>query len=138
MSGTAPLRGPAERRRGVGVVPCWNGLVAGARAERRRGVGVVPCWNGLVAGARAERRRGVGGNEVLLHAGFSASCACTARTACPPNWLRSAATAFMVGESSCREEKRANSDRSEEHTSELQSRQYLVCRLLLEKKKKKR
>src|SRR3712207_7040706 len=27
-------------------------------------------------------------------------------------------------------------ERSEEHTSELQSRQYLVCRLLLEKKKK--
>src|SRR3712207_8404435 len=32
---------------------------------------------------------------------------------------------------------RARADgRSEEHTSELQSRQYLVCRLLLEKKKK--
>src|SRR3712207_8400860 len=30
---------------------------------------------------------------------------------------------------------RARSTRSEEHTSELQSRQYLVCRLLLEKKK---
>src|SRR3712207_8811034 len=29
-------------------------------------------------------------------------------------------------------------NRSEEHTSELQSRQYLVCRLLLEKKKNKR
>src|SRR3712207_6858296 len=29
----------------------------------------------------------------------------------------------------------ARPDRSEEHTSELQSRQYLVCRLLLEKKK---
>src|SRR5947209_14276154 len=29
----------------------------------------------------------------------------------------------------------ASSVRSEEHTSELQSRQYLVCRLLLEKKK---
>src|SRR3712207_8767908 len=28
--------------------------------------------------------------------------------------------------------------RSEEHTSELQSRQYLVCRLLLEKKKKRK
>src|SRR3712207_8155048 len=28
--------------------------------------------------------------------------------------------------------------RSEEHTSELQSRQYLVCRLLLEKKKNQR
>src|SRR3712207_7725123 len=31
---------------------------------------------------------------------------------------------------------RAGRERSEEHTSELQSRQYLVCRLLLEKKKK--
>src|SRR3712207_7778808 len=31
----------------------------------------------------------------------------------------------------------AGADRSEEHTSELQSRQYLVCRLLLEKKKNK-
>src|SRR5258707_10832916 len=30
----------------------------------------------------------------------------------------------------------ARRQRSEEHTSELQSRQYLVCRLLLEKKKK--
>src|SRR3712207_7215647 len=30
----------------------------------------------------------------------------------------------------------AQPGRSEEHTSELQSRQYLVCRLLLEKKKK--
>src|SRR5258707_9357190 len=31
----------------------------------------------------------------------------------------------------------AEAQRSEEHTSELQSRQYLVCRLLLEKKKTK-
>src|SRR5438445_4452697 len=35
-------------------------------------------------------------------------------------------------ESPCRSRR---SPRSEEHTSELQSRQYLVCRLLLEKKK---
>src|SRR3712207_7315925 len=35
-----------------------------------------------------------------------------------------------------REEDRQALARSEEHTSELQSRQYLVCRLLLEKKKK--
>src|SRR3712207_6871131 len=34
-------------------------------------------------------------------------------------------------------ELRQPTTRSEEHTSELQSRQYLVCRLLLEKKKKK-
>src|SRR2546422_5235103 len=33
---------------------------------------------------------------------------------------------------------RATLTRSEEHTSELQSRLHLVCRLLLEKKKKKR
>src|SRR3712207_7788253 len=33
------------------------------------------------------------------------------------------------------EERISNLERSEEHTSELQSRQYLVCRLLLEKKK---
>src|SRR3712207_8265486 len=34
-----------------------------------------------------------------------------------------------------RPRRRSRSTRSEEHTSELQSRQYLVCRLLLEKKK---
>src|SRR3712207_8258357 len=32
---------------------------------------------------------------------------------------------------------KAQLERSEEHTSELQSRQYLVCRLLLEKKNKR-
>src|SRR5258707_11896830 len=36
-----------------------------------------------------------------------------------------------------RDAHRSQNYRSEEHTSELQSRQYLVCRLLLEKKKKK-
>src|SRR3712207_8282574 len=35
-----------------------------------------------------------------------------------------------------RQHQRRREVRSEEHTSELQSRQYLVCRLLLEKKKK--
>src|SRR3712207_7733934 len=38
----------------------------------------------------------------------------------------------------CRRDRRGTAPatlRSEEHTSELQSRQYLVCRLLLEKKK---
>src|SRR3712207_7856977 len=36
---------------------------------------------------------------------------------------------------SARGDRRRDRGRSEEHTSELQSRQYLVCRLLLEKKK---
>src|SRR3712207_2965969 len=40
-------------------------------------------------------------------------------------WLRGTALGFPIG----------TLPRSEEHTSELQSRQYLVCRLLLEKKK---
>src|SRR3712207_8462944 len=35
----------------------------------------------------------------------------------------------------CAAARRRGRRRSEEHTSELQSRQYLVCRLLLEKKK---
>src|SRR5947209_435350 len=38
-----------------------------------------------------------------------------------------------VGESAMRDSARFHFGRSEEHTSELQSRQYLVCRLLLEK-----
>src|SRR3989442_11569176 len=37
-----------------------------------------------------------------------------------------------------RDPRRRHGPRSEEHTSELQSRPHLVCRLLLEKKKKKR
>src|SRR5258707_8590982 len=44
-----------------------------------------------------------------------------------------------LGGLACRRRHRRSSSevqRSEEHTSELQSRQYLVCRLLLEKKKK--
>src|SRR3712207_8268190 len=45
---------------------------------------------------------------------------------------RSSACRRYRGSSKC---SRGDS-RSEEHTSELQSRQYLVCRLLLEKKKK--
>src|SRR2546423_9966891 len=45
-----------------------------------------------------------------------------ARHSLPRNWRKSS----------------ASSSRSEEHTSELQSLAYLVCRLLLEKKKKRR
>src|SRR5690349_24220879 len=38
----------------------------------------------------------------------------------------------------CRDRRKRKFGRSEEHTSELQSRRDLVCRLLLEKKKKKK
>src|SRR3712207_7566807 len=43
---------------------------------------------------------------------------------------------LLVGTYVTRERARDELVRSEEHTSELQSRQYLVCRLLLEKKKR--
>src|SRR3712207_7248117 len=41
----------------------------------------------------------------------------------------------FIGSEQCFGQLEAVQPRSEEHTSELQSRQYLVCRLLLEKKK---
>src|SRR3712207_8868472 len=47
-----------------------------------------------------------------------------------------AGEAFLLQGGDCAESF-AEHSRSEEHTSELQSRQYLVCRLLLEKKNKK-
>src|SRR3712207_8599821 len=63
---------------------------------------------------------------------------CRARRAPPPRrtrwaapWPRTRARP-ACGSGRCREGRRP--PRSEEHTSELQSRQYLVCRLLLEKK----
>src|SRR5947209_18836218 len=57
--------------------------------------------------------------------------------------LHDALPIYRTGEASCipaRDGARYSPRRarSEEHTSELQSRQYLVCRLLLEKKKKKK
>src|SRR3712207_7997497 len=53
------------------------------------------------------------------------------RTCCSS--ARGCASAAGSTRARCR---RTSCSRSEEHTSELQSRQYLVCRLLLEKKKK--
>src|SRR5690606_39545527 len=49
---------------------------------------------------------------------------------CPPAQAASAVSSYACGR-----ERGKNNDRSEEHTSELQSRENLVCRLLLEKKK---
>src|SRR3712207_7298272 len=45
--------------------------------------------------------------------------------------------AALLGRHACDVVSEDRHFRSEEHTSELQSRQYLVCRLLLEKKKRK-
>src|SRR3712207_2497623 len=51
-------------------------------------------------------------------------------------WPRAATRLWHPSSSISRSPQRAS--RSEEHTSELQSRQYLVCRLLLEKKNNRR
>src|SRR5687768_17757065 len=53
------------------------------------------------------------------------------RSTCRRRWPRRSRRQSRPGPHRCRR-------RSEEHTSELQSRLHLVCRLLLEKKKKKK
>src|SRR3712207_8537480 len=54
----------------------------------------------------------------------------------PPHTVRGPPQGCVLEEvGRCRPVTLPVSPRSEEHTSELQSRQYLVCRLLLEKKK---
>src|SRR2546425_3955419 len=53
---------------------------------------------------------------------------------CPSRRARTAAPAARAAS----RRRRAGQKRSEEHTSELQSLAYLVCRLLLEKKKQQR
>src|SRR3712207_8252287 len=62
--------------------------------------------------------------ESFLMITAAAICYVSEFTASPRYLLTAAATSCARGKL-----------RSEEHTSELQSRQYLVCRLLLEKKK---
>src|SRR3712207_7864447 len=54
----------------------------------------------------------------------------------PSGWPRPRSSSRRSGFSGPSCSRRRRTGRSEEHTSELQSRQYLVCRLLLEKKKK--
>src|SRR2546422_4032520 len=68
----------------------------------------------------------------LFRSASSERCPCRPRPRGGAVCRRSAATC-----SSARTRGSPRSRRSEEHTSELQSRLHLVCRLLLEKKKKK-
>src|SRR3712207_7377746 len=76
-------------------------------------------------------------HDALSHTSSKARLPCAARRSLhhARNWVVSALTGCPVAKRSqiC---SGMVGVRSEEHTSELQSRQYLVCRLLLEKKKK--
>src|SRR3712207_7925962 len=69
---------------------------------------------------------------------FRSSCRTTSSPAPPrcPSTSTSTSPATCPGSGSSSTWGRSRRGRSEEHTSELQSRQYLVCRLLLEKKNK--
>src|SRR3712207_7856639 len=77
---------------------------------------VAPCDGRVVQVHRAGHALtlSAAGIEILIHVGLDT--------------VKLNGTGFAV-------KVKAGDERSEEHTSELQSRQYLVCRLLLEKKK---
>src|SRR5690606_41452221 len=75
------------------------------------GEGEIGSWHRSLVGTQLGTRCGAV-RSARRRAAHASSCACRARGTKPPYW------------------------RSEEHTSELQSRENLVCRLLLEKKKK--
>src|SRR5690625_6956940 len=70
----------------------------------------------------------------------SSACRCSSRrsiSVATSATLSSSFSSVAMSKSSWQSETPLSSSRSEEHTSELQSRGHLVCRLLLEKKKKK-
>src|SRR5215475_5374204 len=117
-------------------IPTTAALSTSARAG--------PCWH------RSERpRRSTGpaspscGSWPRRYVRAASTPSCSAGTRryaprAPRHRTRSRSTA--AGRSACRPGCRCGcaATRSEEHTSELQSRENLVCRLLLEKKKKKK
>src|SRR2546425_4728112 len=73
-------------------------------------------------------------SQLSRREGSGASASCTGELSGPASVRTSCAPSSERHESA----DPPFSGRSEEHTSELQSLAYLVCRLLLEKKKKKR
>src|SRR6266702_4301561 len=87
-------------------------------AAGRGVVGAPVIWVGESAVARGPAR-GCGRGRAALRPLVGAATGCSGQTA--------------VAKSSIVGKRRSGSLRSEEHTSELQSRGHLVCRLLLEK-----
>src|SRR5215813_12008090 len=103
----------------------------------------APCPRGL-EGALADELRGLGADEITATEG-GVAFAGALDLAYRANLESRLASRILwrVGDSAYRNERDIYESayaldwpRSEEHTSELQSRPHLVCRLLLEKKKK--
>src|SRR3712207_7321364 len=84
--------------------------------------------DGFVAGPDQSREHPLGKRGRELHAWHLGHERANEADKTATGWLMRPRGAYVMG--------RNMFGRSEEHTSELQSRQYLVCRLLLEKKKK--
>src|ERR1035437_10916891 len=96
---------------------CWSYGEVPDRPRDRSGAS-VPLGDSVVRGSSAVSRKRAG-NRRQFRAGAAAQ--------------RRVAGEAADGAAVIYERRPHAADRSEEHTSELQSRQYLVCRLLLEK-----
>src|SRR2546422_6369126 len=92
---------------------------------------------GFMDNDRVGDRGGKGAGSDILDGGEGAAAVASIEAALPFSEASSAWPSFRILALGYRVSKTVKcSTRSEEHTSELQSRLHLVCRLLLEKKKK--
>src|SRR3712207_4455771 len=113
-------------------------VVTGLGAVTPLGNDIETSWENLLAG-----ESGAGPIQQFDPSEFPVTFACELKDFDPTVWIdRKAARRMdrfthMILAAARMAEADSGLDRSEEHTSELQSRQYLVCRLLLEKKKNK-
>src|SRR5262245_62984377 len=87
----------------------------------------------------AQCRMGIRTNRTIRGSSFRAPpLACSTRPHCWKAWLRSRPNSRPSWAAALVRASKVAASRSEEHTSELQSLRHLVCRLLLEKKKKQK
>src|SRR3712207_7139204 len=82
------------------------------------------------------RSLGEAGGAVVAHDALRDASGSGSRARLPRELLRSGRLRALGRGPTAERSGMGSGGRSEEHTSELQSRQYLVCRLLLEKKTK--
>src|SRR5690625_5171365 len=105
-----------------------------AKVDRRHAVGLASGTAALHLGLLT---LGVGpGDDVLVPTlTFAATANAVTYTGAVPVFVDADPTSWNLDVERVRHELQRRANRSEEHTSELQSRGHLVCRLLLEKKK---
>src|SRR2546430_1801329 len=129
---TFPGRWGVPYRTRASADPAGVGVALGfATGPSRRGFGFPRGRPGVPRGGRGGGLWPGGARHYPPAAYQAAFVVCLALAAC------ALVAALLVTETRCRNVWRPPARRSEEHTSELQSQSNLVCRLLLEKKKKK-